>query len=152
MAPSAVIAVLAALVCWFAVTPSNAEAEPSAPRLVCAYDGLAHTAPANDATTELGPPAAYGRGTANDVVDLWAGGGSACPDGPARPTTHRYDDTTLLVRVAGGRATTQGLAVATRRALSSLEPSVLPQRPDRSGRIAGWHATIQAMTTPFRAG
>lgn len=126
VARAAVMAVLTALVSWFAVTPSNAVPEPSAPLLVYAYDGLAHTAPANDATTERGRPAEYDRGNAYEAVDPWSLGASARPDGPARPATHRYNDyndTALLVRAAAGRATTQGLAVATHGALSSLKPS-----------------------------
>lgn len=107
VARAAVIAVLAALVSWFAVTPSNAVAEPSAPPLVYAYDGLAHTAPANDATTERGPPATHDHSTVNDAADSWSIGASARLAGRTPRVTTAYDATTGVAELAQATGTTR---------------------------------------------
>jgi hypothetical protein len=117
VARAAVIAVLAALVSWFAVTPSNAVTKPSTPPLVYTYDGLAHTAPSNDATTERGPPTAYNRASAYDAVDRWPLGPSACSDRFTTLSWTTCDDLAGLVRGARASGATREPARGTVSAL-----------------------------------
>lgn len=82
---------VALLLAWLAIAPSEAVADPSVPPTVYAYDGHASSAPGNHVTAERSPLAAYDLHTIHEAVDRWLRGTSARSNGPTQEPTHNYD-------------------------------------------------------------
>ena len=91
---------VALLLAWLAMAPSEAVADPSVPLTVYTYDSHASSALGNYATTERGPPPAYDLHAIHTAVDRWSRGASARSDEPTPRAATAYDAPADLVQSA----------------------------------------------------
>lgn len=94
------IAVSALMTAWLGllVSPQVAADAASHLQLTYSYDGHQHSDPTLDATSERGPPAAYGFLIPQGAVDPGSHGVSTRPSGPTTRPSHDYDVTVAVTQ------------------------------------------------------
>jgi hypothetical protein len=124
---------MALLLAWLAIAPSEAVADPSVSPTVYAYDGHASSAPGNNATSERGPPFAYDLHLIHEAIDRWSRGTSARSDGLTPGPTYNCDPHQQFQVASVAPATETPAPQACRR----LWGLVLPQQQRPVRRTTG---------------